>query len=103
LKSTRKRNSESRVRITRTRRVSGRYGDDGVRVYFSFGGRKSSVELRLKDFTESSLKGAIAEKLVVLFSEERARSYVGRSYAIEEIVKDGSRFNESSKDWWLDL
>jgi len=83
--------------------MSGRYADEGVRVYFSFGGRKSSVELRLKDFTEASLKGAIAEKLAALFSQERARSYVGRSYTIEEIVKEGSRFNESRKDWWLDL
>jgi hypothetical protein len=103
LTPTRKRNSKSQVRITRTRPVSGRHGDDAVRIYFSFGKRKSSVDLRLNDLTEGAVKGAIADKLAALFSQERARSYVGRSYTIEEIVKDGGRFNESRKDWWFDL
>ena len=94
------RKSESKVRITRTRLVGGHYEDE-IRVYFSCGKRKSWVDLRLKDFTEASLKGAVAEKLVILFSQERARSYVGRSYAIQEILKEIGR--ESRKDWWFDL
>jgi hypothetical protein len=93
--------SESKIRITGTKLLSGRYGDE-VRVFFTVGGRKSSVDLHSEDLTEASLKGAIAEKLAALFSQERAQSFVGRSYSVEEIVKDGVRFNESRRSRWLD-
>ncbi len=79
----------------------GGHCEDEIRIYFSCGKRKSWVDLRLKDFTEASLKGAVAEKLAILFSQERARSYVGRSYTTQEILKEIGR--ESHKDWWFDL
>lgn len=91
--------SESRVRITRTRLVSSDYGDE-VRVYFSCGRRKSWVDLRVKDFSEASLKGAVGEKLAVLFLRDRAKSYVGRSFAIEEVLKETGR--KSREDWWFE-
>lgn len=56
--------------------------------------------MRLKDFSESSLKAAIGERLSALFSQDRARSYVGRSFGIEEILKEAGR--ESRKEWWLE-
>ncbi len=93
--------SESKIRITGAKLLSGRYSDE-VRVFFTVGGRKSSVDLQSEDLTEASLKGAIAEKLAALFSHERAQSFVGRSYSVEEIVKDGIRFNESRRSRWLD-
>lgn len=81
--------------------MSGRYGDE-VRVFFAVGGRRSSVDLALEEFTEASLKGAIAQKLVALFGQERAESFVGRSYSIEELVREGTRFNQSRRNRWLD-
>lgn len=97
--TTRGREPGSTVRITRTRIPSG-YNGDEIRVYFSCGRRRSWVDLRLKDFSEASLKAAIGERLSALFSQDRARSYVGRSFGIEEILKEAGR--ESRKDWWLD-
>jgi len=71
-------------------------------VHFRLGERKSSVDLQLKGFTESALKGAIAEKLALLFGHERAKSLVGRSYGLDEIFRDGGRFNESKRRAWFD-
>lgn len=93
--------SESKIRITGTKLLSDRYGDE-IRVFFTVGGRKSSVDLQSEDLTEASLKGAIAEKLASLFSRERAQSFVGRSFSVEEIVEEGVRFNQSKRSRWLD-
>jgi hypothetical protein len=91
-----------RIEITSVRLGDCKWGDE-VRVFFRVGERKSKVDVSLVGFTESALKGAIAEKLASMFGLERARSLVGMSYGFDEVMRDGRRFNESKKGTWFDL
>ncbi|HXY56871.1 MAG TPA: hypothetical protein VEH01_04570 [Nitrososphaerales archaeon] len=100
--TTTRRSSKREITITKTRRIDGRFGEE-VRVYFRFGGRKSFVDMDLSHFSESALKGAIVEKMTLLFSQERAESLVGKSYDFGEVLRDGKRFNESRHKEWFEL
>jgi hypothetical protein len=55
-----------------------------------------------RTFSEAALKCGIANELSRRFGYLRARSLVGRSYSLDEVVRDGYRFRESKRYEWFD-
>lgn len=77
------------VRITRVEKAHSSYG--GLRFHFLLGMTRLSVCVDSEDFSQRTLKRAIATELAREFAFRQARRSVGEIFSIDDLLREYSR------------
>jgi hypothetical protein len=90
---------EDAVSITAVRKKSDR--PDEICIHCKMGSLRFIVSLPSDEFTIAELKKEIARKLMCEFGTRRAKSLVGRSIPLTEILKESQSISRNPRFWDL--
>lgn len=77
------------VRITKVEKAHSSYG--GLRVHFLLGKTRLSVCVNSEDFSQLTLKRAIATEVACEFAFRQARRLVGETFSIDDLLREYRR------------